>query len=312
MIAKITRSEITQELLKSLFEYDTLTGNLIWKISRARAKQGDVAGYIKRGKWLNYREIRLGSVNYSAHRLVWLFHYGKWPEQSIDHKDRNPLNNRIENLRDVSQAENMQNQSFSKANTTGFRGVYLQNGKFHAAIGVDGTLVTFGSYGSAAEASLAYRSGRFLLGKAEAHGHADLPLVWPTYATALPVLKAAQAFEAFKAHLQQTPIANPNQPDYTAKNKQRGTMKKSHPITISKSGFEKLKQRGNLSNLATKLFKAYVENEIKVPAKTLDENHDTSVYLDEALYRAVKEKSAQDGMTPHYVLQTLLEIEADK
>lgn len=36
-------------------------------------------------------------------------HHGSWPKYTIDHIDRNKLNNRIENLRDVTQSVNNSN-----------------------------------------------------------------------------------------------------------------------------------------------------------------------------------------------------------
>lgn len=44
---------------------------------------------------------------YRAHRIIWLLHYRKWPSEVIDHINGNTSDNRIVNLRDVSQAENI-------------------------------------------------------------------------------------------------------------------------------------------------------------------------------------------------------------
>ncbi|MBW2178787.1 MAG: HNH endonuclease [Deltaproteobacteria bacterium] len=45
-------------------------------------------------------------------------------ERMIDHKDRNPLNNRKSNLRVCIRAENNRNTGLSKNNTSGFKGVF--------------------------------------------------------------------------------------------------------------------------------------------------------------------------------------------
>jgi hypothetical protein len=57
--------------------------------------------------------------------LVWLYHIGAQPEGDLDHIDRNPCNDRIENLRDVSHSVNLLNCRLHKNNTSGFRGVWF-------------------------------------------------------------------------------------------------------------------------------------------------------------------------------------------
>ena len=44
------------------------------------------------------------------HRVVWAWHHGRLPTMQIDHINGNGFDNRIENLREVSQSENMRNQ----------------------------------------------------------------------------------------------------------------------------------------------------------------------------------------------------------
>ena len=44
------------------------------------------------------------------HQAVWLVCHGRWPKGEIDHIDGDRLNNRIENLRDVSSWQNMWNK----------------------------------------------------------------------------------------------------------------------------------------------------------------------------------------------------------
>lgn len=72
------------------------------------------------------------------HRAVWLLCHGRWPTQ-IDHIDGNPLNNRVENLREVSQSENDANRLWPwKPNAvTGLPGVIYdtRNNKFIINLG---------------------------------------------------------------------------------------------------------------------------------------------------------------------------------
>ncbi len=46
-----------------------------------------------------YREIHFKGRKYREHRLAWLFVYGDWPDLLIDHKNGDPSDNRIVNLR---------------------------------------------------------------------------------------------------------------------------------------------------------------------------------------------------------------------
>ena len=68
---------------------------------------------LQRGGLTSYRQIKVAilGVTYriQAHVVVWILHHGKYPDNVIDHIDRNGLNNHITNLRDVTQAENMRN-----------------------------------------------------------------------------------------------------------------------------------------------------------------------------------------------------------
>ena len=75
-------------------------------------------------------------------------------EQQIDHIDRNPLNNKIENLRVCTQAQNHINSKTPRNNTSGYKGVLkTPSGKFQARLGFKGKKLYLGLFDSAEEAA---------------------------------------------------------------------------------------------------------------------------------------------------------------
>ena len=86
--------------VKELFEYDREAGKLFWKVATSRRiKVGREAGSIDTE---GYRIVEIDGKKYKVHRLIFLIEHGYLPE-FIDHKDSNPLNNHISNLRECSE-----------------------------------------------------------------------------------------------------------------------------------------------------------------------------------------------------------------
>lgn len=122
--------EVSQIFLRNLFDYHE-DGYLVNRVDRgSSAKAGNRAGRGSTTK--SYRQIRLFGKPYREHRLIWMWHHGEWPNV-IDHIDHDPLNNRIENLRNISHKENIRHGSGRQA------GLYKdpRNGRWHSAIYVD-------------------------------------------------------------------------------------------------------------------------------------------------------------------------------
>ena len=86
--------------LQEMLSYSSKTGVFKWKINRKGSRGiGSEAGYVnthyKTGK--KYIFIHTLGRQWRAHRLAWLFHYGKLPSYQIDHINGNGTDNRIAN-----------------------------------------------------------------------------------------------------------------------------------------------------------------------------------------------------------------------
>lgn len=113
--------KLTQKRVKELLDYDPETGLLTWKVNRrGSAKAGDV---IKTVDGAGYIQLSVDSKRYLAHRVIWLWNYGYFPENQVDHINRIKTDNRLCNLREVSRSCNLQNTNLSMRNSTGVKGV---------------------------------------------------------------------------------------------------------------------------------------------------------------------------------------------
>lgn len=130
------KKEITQEYLKSIFDYCHESGNLIYRVKVSKKiNLNQVAGTIQKssaGK--PYLHIIIDGYRYRAHHLVWLYVYGQFPSMIIDHIDGNGLNNKLSNLEEKSESENHKNKRLFKTNKTGISGVHFRKDKFTARI----------------------------------------------------------------------------------------------------------------------------------------------------------------------------------
>ncbi len=130
---------LTQERLKELLSYDAATGEFTWMARKgSRALPGAAAGS---NDGQGYVRIAIDGCRYRAHRLAWLYCYGKWPAAQVDHLNHRRDDNRLSNLREVSHSENQRNASLYRRNTSGELGISLEisRQKWRVLISIDGT-----------------------------------------------------------------------------------------------------------------------------------------------------------------------------
>ena len=88
--------ELTQDTLRDVLNYDPKTGEFRWLVKPAsRVHIGDRAGSLDRK---GYRIIKIATQNHKAHRLAWLYVHGEFPKFGLDHINRRPGSNQIDNL----------------------------------------------------------------------------------------------------------------------------------------------------------------------------------------------------------------------
>ena len=155
-------SKIDSTRLKELLQYNPSTGNFTWIANMGkRVKAGQVAGCIHH---MGYVVIYKDKKSYLAHRLAWLYVYGEYPTNNIDHINGIRSDNRIENLRDATQAENCQNIHKVRC-SSGLMGAYFDKtrSRWYSAIKLNGKSKLLGHFKTAKDAHQVYISAKRLM-----------------------------------------------------------------------------------------------------------------------------------------------------
>ncbi len=140
---------LSHDYLTEVLDYNAETGKFVWKKPASHQMHpGDEAGTQNAS---GYVFICVGGVRYKAHRLAWFYHYGEWPSDEtpqIDHINGNRADNRIANLRLVTDEQNSRNQKVRSTNTSGRTGVQFHKprGKWMAVIRNNGKYECLGYY----------------------------------------------------------------------------------------------------------------------------------------------------------------------
>ena len=161
------------EMATAIFEYSHEARGLMWKypdpslfssdkeykrfLTRWAGKKAGGPSVGGRGN-VTHVTVRINGRSFSEHRVVWEMlkkplSYGEW----IDHVDRDPTNNRIENLRLCDNVTNQHNRDAPSNNTSGFKGVSFSRkmNKWKVATRSKGEYFHRGYFNTRAEAAVA-------------------------------------------------------------------------------------------------------------------------------------------------------------
>lgn len=133
---------MTKDQLNQIFKYEN--GKLYWKMPRKGVNVNDVAGTTLS---TGYRSVFIDGKRHMEHRVIFMMHNGYLPKE-IDHIDNNPLNNCIENLREATRSNNMQNTKLLKNNVSGCKNVYWHkiSNKWKVQLNANKNRMFFGSF----------------------------------------------------------------------------------------------------------------------------------------------------------------------
>ena len=150
------KNRTQQELDHIAASWEMRDGVLTWKRPASGGKKvGDSVGLtvLKSGHQNCYLMFAGKLKGYSVGQIAWFLYTGDWPDGEVDHKNCDPQNNLIDNLRHASRAEQSRNRAAGKAGRPN-KGVYKRDygDKWSAQIWVNKRCICLGTFDSEAEA----------------------------------------------------------------------------------------------------------------------------------------------------------------
>lgn len=112
-----------------------------------------VAGYRRKD---GYIAVMIDGSLFLAHRIAYALYHGEEFDYLIDHKDGDPTNNKIDNLRKATANQNSWNSRIHSRSKSGIKGVYGTEHGWIAQICVNNQRIYLGVYKTKEEAGAAY------------------------------------------------------------------------------------------------------------------------------------------------------------
>lgn len=148
--------------LRELLVVDCEAGTIFWRVGRGRAAAGSEAGRVN---VQGYRALSVDGQTLLSHRVVYFMATGEWVPR-IDHINGNRTDNRIQNLRSATAADNARNRTNWRHRK--LLGAHKQaGGGWSACITADGVPHYLGSFATEEEAHARYCLAREQVEKAE-------------------------------------------------------------------------------------------------------------------------------------------------
>ena len=168
-------AQLTQAELKKVLHYNPDTG--VWTRIGKTSPLSRVAIGLPTGtkNKAGYVQIWIARRCYLAHRLVFLYIYGAFPPNEVDHINGTKDDNRRVNLRRVDSQTNGRNTSIPSTNTSGIMGVswHKASGKWGASINTNKKHIHLGVFARKADAAKARKDAEEKLGFHANHGRAS-------------------------------------------------------------------------------------------------------------------------------------------
>lgn len=125
LINREKEAALSHDFLRSIIAYCPETGIFKWREKRGVNGRSDRhAGYVMAN---GYRVIRVDYSKFLAHRLAWFYMHSEWPEEEIDHINRDRGDNRIVNLRLATRTLNSWNTAgFPRRSATGLKHIHAK------------------------------------------------------------------------------------------------------------------------------------------------------------------------------------------
>lgn len=139
---------LTAESAKENFQYEEVTGRLFRKMRDGTYKETGTE------RSDGHRIIGYNHKNYRTTFVIWLLKYGRPPIGLVEHENTIASDDRLSNLREATQSQNMANISVTKRSKSGVKGVVLDKvrNKWAVYIGKDYKTYNIGRFDTLDEA----------------------------------------------------------------------------------------------------------------------------------------------------------------